>query len=166
MRSPGMPERSAVRSHDASSSRLRPYRSQASSKVSRPPWTTATTSALRRTTQRRVSGQGRVSNVSGSPKGPITDADPNFMFPIIAASRQKLRFKKALSCFLGPMRDASGFSDHAVDRLQRSRFSIRRFGGRTPTRLLCQSTRRPLLRKIYLLACRLHRCRRGSTARR
>ena len=42
--------------------------------VSSPPLTAATTSALRRTTQRLVDGDGRSATVSGSPRGPITCA--------------------------------------------------------------------------------------------
>ena len=39
---------------------------------SSPPATAATTSALRRTTQRVVLGAGSESSVSGSPRGPMT----------------------------------------------------------------------------------------------
>jgi len=54
------------------SSTVRRYLAQASSRVSSPPRTAATTSALRRITQRRVVGFGRSANVNGAPSGPRT----------------------------------------------------------------------------------------------
>src|SRR6186997_1059169 len=54
------------------SSTVSVYRAQASSNDSNPPRTAATTSALRRMTQRLVVGGGRSAMVSGLPSGPIT----------------------------------------------------------------------------------------------
>ena len=45
---------------------------QASSRESRPPRTAATTSALRRITQRFVPGVGKLAIVKGLPSGPMT----------------------------------------------------------------------------------------------
>src|SRR5437660_7039720 len=57
---------------DRNSSTVSVYRLQASSSESRPPRTAATTSALRRMTQRLVPGAGKSAIVSGLPSGPIT----------------------------------------------------------------------------------------------
>src|SRR4029077_10748809 len=54
------------------SSTVRVYRLQASSKDNKPPRTAATTSALRRMTQRLVPGAGRSAIVNGLPSGPMT----------------------------------------------------------------------------------------------
>src|SRR5260370_21639727 len=54
------------------SSTVRVYRVQASSSESRQPRTAATTSALRRITQRFVPGAGRSAIVRGEPSGPMT----------------------------------------------------------------------------------------------
>src|SRR5919107_2881165 len=48
------------------------YRWQASSRLSKPPRTAATTSALRRITHRRVFEGGRSAIVRGLPSGPMT----------------------------------------------------------------------------------------------
>src|SRR3546814_9014628 len=61
--------------HDRNSSIERVYRSQASSIVISPARTPATTSALRRMTQRLVPGGGRSFKVIGAPSGPITASD-------------------------------------------------------------------------------------------
>ena len=57
---------------ERNSSTVSVYRLQASSRESRPPRTAATTSALRRTTQRFVPGVGKSAIVNGLPSGPIT----------------------------------------------------------------------------------------------
>src|SRR3546814_4897595 len=51
-----------------------------SSDLSRPPSTAATTCALRRHTHRVVLGGGKLSSVSVSPDGPVTDAGRNLIF--------------------------------------------------------------------------------------
>src|SRR5580704_2188719 len=57
---------------DRNSSTVSVYRLHASSSESRPPRTAATTSALRRITQRLVPGAGKSAIVRGEPSGPIT----------------------------------------------------------------------------------------------
>src|SRR5437660_9545783 len=57
---------------DRNSSTVSVYRLQASSSERSPPRTAATTSALRRMTQRLVPGAGKSAIVSGLPSGPIT----------------------------------------------------------------------------------------------
>src|SRR5580704_15539630 len=57
---------------DRNSSTVSVYRLHASSSDSNPPRTAATTSALRRITQRLVPGAGKSAIVSGEPSGPMT----------------------------------------------------------------------------------------------
>jgi hypothetical protein len=59
-------------SHDRNSSAFSVYRLQASSNDKRPPRTAATTSALRRITQRSVLGGGRSARVKRRPSCPMT----------------------------------------------------------------------------------------------
>jgi len=72
VRSPARPCRSIEYCQARNSSTVSVYRLQASSSESRPPRTAATTSALRRITQRFVPGAGRSAMVSGLPSGPMT----------------------------------------------------------------------------------------------
>src|SRR6187399_1311219 len=72
VRKPARPCWSIEYCQDRNSSTVSVYRAQASSSESRPPRTAATTSALRRMTQRLVPGAGRSAIVSGLPSGPIT----------------------------------------------------------------------------------------------
>src|SRR5215467_11405001 len=72
VRKPARPWRSIEYCQARNSSTVRVYRLQASSSDNRPPRTAATTSALRRITQRFVPGAGRSAIVSGLPSGPIT----------------------------------------------------------------------------------------------
>jgi hypothetical protein len=59
--------------HDKNSSTVSVYLSHASSRLSKPPRTAATTSALRRITHLRVVAGGRSAIVKGLPSGPITN---------------------------------------------------------------------------------------------
>src|SRR6476659_7351752 len=61
---------------DRNSSAVSVYRLQASSRDSKPPRTAATTWALRRMTQRFVSGEGKSAIVNGLPSGPIAYLEP------------------------------------------------------------------------------------------
>jgi hypothetical protein len=72
VRKPAKPWRSIEYCQARNSSTESEYRLQASSSDSRPPRTAATTSALRRITQRTVPGAGRSAIDSGLPSGPIT----------------------------------------------------------------------------------------------
>jgi hypothetical protein len=70
---PSKPCRSIEYCQARNSSTEREYRLQASSSGNRPPRTAATTSALRRITQRTVPSAGRSAIDSGLPSGPITN---------------------------------------------------------------------------------------------
>src|SRR5579871_167368 len=72
VRRPARPCWSIENCQERNSSTVRVYRLHASSRERSPPRTAATTSALRRMTQRLVPGAGRSAIVSGLPSGPIT----------------------------------------------------------------------------------------------
>src|SRR5438309_9591792 len=72
VRSPASPYWSIDNCQDRNSSTVKVYRLQASSSDNRPPRTAATTSALRRITQRLVVVGGRSATVKGLPSGPMT----------------------------------------------------------------------------------------------
>src|SRR5262245_52913033 len=72
VRRPARPCWSMEYCQERNSSTVSVYRLQASSSESSPPRTAATTSALRRMTQRLVPGAGKSAIVSGLPSGPIT----------------------------------------------------------------------------------------------
>lgn len=72
VRKPRRPCWSNAACQESNSSAVSSYRLQASSSEIKPPRTAVTTSALRRATQRLVSGSGRSVNVRRDPWGPMT----------------------------------------------------------------------------------------------
>ena len=72
VRRPARPCWSIEYCQERNSSTVSVYRQQASSSERSPPRTAATTSALRRMTQRLVPGAGKSAMVSGLPSGPMT----------------------------------------------------------------------------------------------
>src|SRR4051794_31488779 len=97
VRSPARPCRSIAACHNKNSSAVSVYRRQASSRESKPPRTAATTWALRRMTQRFVSGGGKSAIVNGPPSGPITYFELGPSVPLIL--RTLRRRKNALTDF-------------------------------------------------------------------